>query len=44
MNFAKRFVGQFTASIIALLSCFDRVIFKGYLPFGDGSSPETMGE
>lgn len=35
MNFAKRFVGQFAASIIALLSCFDRVIFKGHLPFGD---------
>jgi hypothetical protein len=29
------FVVKFAASIIATLSCFDRVIFKGHLPFGD---------
>jgi hypothetical protein len=28
------FVAKFAASIIARLSCFDRVIFKGHLPFG----------
>jgi hypothetical protein len=28
------FVAKFGDSIIAVLSCFDRVIFKGYLPFG----------
>ena len=28
------FVQKFTTSIAATLSCFDRVIFKGYLPFG----------
>jgi hypothetical protein len=28
------FVAKFAASIIAVLSCFDRVIFKGHLPFG----------
>lgn len=35
MNFAKRFLQKFAASIVAVLSCFDRVIFKGHLPFGD---------
>jgi hypothetical protein len=35
MEFAKRFVEKFTVIIVAVLSCFDRVIFKGYLPFGD---------
>lgn len=35
MNFAKRFVKQFALSILAVLSCFERVIFKGHLPFGD---------
>lgn len=29
------FLKKFTASIVATLCCFDRVIFKGYLPFGD---------
>ena len=31
--FAKLFYQKFAASIIAFLTCFDRVIFKGYLPF-----------
>ena len=31
---AKRFLDKFALSIVAVLSCFDRVIFKGYLPFG----------
>jgi hypothetical protein len=29
------FTVKFAASIIAVLGCFDRVIFKGHLPFGD---------
>jgi hypothetical protein len=29
------FLAKFAASIIATLSCFDRVLFKGHLPFGD---------
>jgi hypothetical protein len=29
------FLAKFAASIIATLSCFDRVIFKGHLPFFD---------
>lgn len=28
----NRFVERFTSSIVAVLGCFDRVIFKGYLP------------
>ncbi len=35
MKFAKRMFQKFAVSIVAILSCFDRVIFKGYLPFGD---------
>jgi len=33
MSFAKRFIQKFAVSIVSLLSCFERVIFKGYLPF-----------
>lgn len=33
VKFAKRFLEKFAVSIVAVLSCFDRVIFKGYLPF-----------
>ena len=33
MNFASRFLNQFQSLIVCVLSCFDRVIFKGYLPF-----------
>lgn len=31
---ATRFVQKFASLIIACLSCHDRMIFKGYLPFG----------
>jgi hypothetical protein len=30
-----RFAQRFAASIVTTLGCHDRVIFKGYLPFGD---------
>lgn len=33
MKFASRFFNQFQSLIVCVLSCFDRVIFKGYLPF-----------
>ena len=33
MQFAKRFLDKFNSLIVTVLSCFDRVIFKGYLPF-----------
>ena len=34
MTFAKSFRQSFAEIIVAVLNCFDRVIFKGYLPFG----------
>lgn len=34
MTFAKRFLHSFAEIIVFVLNCFDRVIFKGYLPFG----------
>jgi hypothetical protein len=34
MKFAKSFRQSFAEIIVAVLNCFDRVIFKGYLPFG----------
>jgi hypothetical protein len=30
----NRFCKRFTSSIVSMLACHDRVIFKGYLPFG----------
>src|SRR5437870_12876610 len=33
-NAMNRFASRFTKSIVNVLGCFDRVIFKGYLPFG----------
>lgn len=33
MQFAKRFLDKFNSLVVTILSCFDRVIFKGYLPF-----------
>lgn len=33
----NRFVERFTSSIVAVLGCFDRVIFKGYLPIRSDS-------
>jgi hypothetical protein len=34
MRVATRFAAKFADSIVATLSCVDRLIFKGYLPFG----------
>src|SRR5437588_833613 len=34
MKSTTGFVAKFAASIVAVLGCFDRVIFKGHLPFG----------
>jgi len=34
MHSARRFVAKFADSIVATLNCVDRLIFKGYLPFG----------
>jgi hypothetical protein len=35
VNTPNPFVAKFAASLIATLGCFDRVIFKGHLPFGN---------
>jgi hypothetical protein len=35
MSTKLRFTQRFAKSIVSVLGCFDRVIFKGYLPFGD---------
>ncbi len=35
MNASNPFLVKFASSIIAVLGCHDRVIFKGYLPFSD---------
>ena len=36
-NAVKRFINQYNELITGMLSCFDRILFKGYLPlWGDG--------
>src|ERR1700722_2251550 len=40
MKTLSRFVVKSTSLIVAVLSCFDRVIFKGYLPFTNGPALE----
>jgi hypothetical protein len=34
MQTHQAFLAKFAADIVAVLGCFDRLIFKGYLPFG----------
>jgi hypothetical protein len=33
-NAVKKFIDQFTSRINGVISCFDRILFKGYLPLG----------
>src|SRR5436305_6125404 len=40
MKTLSRFVAKFTSLIVAVLSCFDRVRFTGYLPISNGSALE----
>ena len=40
MKTLLRFVVKFASLIVSVLSCFDRVLFKGYLPFRDGPGLE----
>ena len=40
MKTLSRFVTKFTSLIVAVLSCFDRVIFKGHLPITNGPALE----
>ena len=42
MKTLSRFVAKFTSLITAVLSCFDRVIFKGYLPITNSVSLERF--
>jgi hypothetical protein len=39
-NAMKLFLAKFTTSIVAVLSCFDRLLFKGYLPISYPASME----
>jgi hypothetical protein len=40
----SRFVTKFTGLIVAVLSCFDRVIFKGHLPISNGPALEGFAD
>src|SRR5262245_47974696 len=40
MKTLSRFAAKFTSLIVAVLSCFDRVIFKGHLPISHGPALE----
>jgi hypothetical protein len=40
MKTLSRFVAKFTSSIVAVLSCFDRILFKGHLPITNGPALE----
>ena len=40
MKTLSRFVTKFTGLVVAVLSCFDRVIFKGHLPISNGPALE----
>jgi hypothetical protein len=42
MKTLSRFVAKFTSLIVAVLSCFDRVIFKGHLPIANASALEAF--
>ena len=42
MKTLLRFVVKFASLIVSVLSCFDRVLFKGYLPFRDGPGLERF--
>jgi hypothetical protein len=35
MHAPNPFLAKFASSLIAVLSCHDRLIFKGHLPFSD---------
>jgi len=36
----KRFINQYNKLVTGMISCFDRILFKGYLPLGWGDSME----
>jgi hypothetical protein len=42
MKTLSRFIVKFTSLIVAMLSCFDRVIFKGHLPIANAPALEAF--
>ncbi len=42
MKTLSRFVVKFTKLVVAVLACFDRVIYKGYLPISNGPALEAF--
>jgi hypothetical protein len=41
-NAVEKFVSQFSDRISGVISCFDRILFKGYLPLGWGGAMERL--
>ncbi len=41
-NAVEKFISQFNDRISAVISCFDRMLFKGYLPLGWGDARERL--
>lgn len=41
-NAVKDFVDQYSEKITGVVSCFDRILFKGYLPLGFGTAMERF--
>jgi hypothetical protein len=41
-NAVKDFIGQYSEKITGTLSCFDRLLFKGYLPLGYSDAMERL--
>ena len=39
-NAVKRFAHQYNELITGMISCFDRIVFKGCLPIGRGDAVE----
>ena len=44
MKALSRFAAKFTSLIVAVLSCFDRALFKGHLPISNGPALEGFGD
>eukprot|EP00913_Durusdinium_trenchii_P010890 g10219.t1 len=41
-NAVKKFINQFNEKISGVISCFDRMLFKGYLPLGWSGAMERL--
>ena len=40
-NAVKDFVDRYIEKITGVVSCFDRILFKGYLPLGFGTAMDV---